>query len=47
MTETLDAAITLTGTEAYAEAAGALLARGRQRHDIMNSQPAIWLAARP
>ncbi|HET9428755.1 MAG TPA: SufD family Fe-S cluster assembly protein [Allosphingosinicella sp.] len=30
----LDAAITLTGTEAYAEAGGALLARGRQRHDI-------------
>ncbi len=30
----LDAAIALTGAEAYAEAAGALLARGRQRHDI-------------
>ena len=30
----LDAAIALIGEEAYAEAAGALLARGRQRHDV-------------
>ncbi len=29
----LDGAVTLTGGEAYAEVAGALLARGRQRHD--------------
>lgn len=30
----LDGAVTLTGEEAYAEVAGALLGRGRQRHDI-------------
>jgi Fe-S cluster assembly protein SufD len=30
----LDGAIDLAGEEAYAEAAGALLARGRQRHDV-------------
>lgn len=29
----LDGAVTLTGEEAYAEVAGALLGRGRQRHD--------------
>lgn len=30
----IDGAITLTGEEAYAEVSGALLARGRQRHDV-------------
>lgn len=30
----IDAAITLTGEGAYAEMSGALLARGRQRHDV-------------
>jgi len=47
----LDGTIALTGEEAYAEAAGALMARGRQRHDanlvIRHDKPAgmsrqIW-----